>query len=208
MSLPDSLLLTSKSLFSIGLVGTSIILINLLIHKIRKNDFPYKSIMAISIISLLSLLICEGIIGYLIFNTHILSTSNNSPQEIIKKGISKNVTPGEKLMSSDEIGNSNDYTIKVKTNQKYLKLYIWDYAYEDGDAVQIYINGTAKDKPFMIRNDVKVFSVPSNCKLEVKGTTDAGGGITYAVYIEETGETYFNTAPLNGNNRYTFETVK
>jgi hypothetical protein len=207
MSLSDTLLLTAKLLLSVGLLGTSIILINLLINRIRNKELPYKSIMAISIISIFGLLICEGIIGYLIFSTQVLSASKDSTQEIIKKGISSKIAPGVQLMSNDEIGSSKDYVIKVKTNQRYLKLYIWDYAAEDGDFVQICINGTAKDEPFMIRNDVKVFTVPSNCKLEVKGTKDAGGGITYAVYIEETAETYFNTAPLNGNNTYTFETI-
>lgn len=49
---------------------------------------------------------------------------------------------------------------------------------------------------------------PSNSEVEIKGTKDGGGGITYALYVPVSGETYFNTAPLNDVNKYTIETLE
>lgn len=51
--------------------------------------------------------------------------------------------------------------------------------------------------------------MPSSGVIQVKGIRDGrNDGITYAVFFNKTGETYFNMAPQGGINTYTIRTAK
>ncbi len=83
------------------------------------------------------------------------------------------------------------------------KIHIWDYAAEDGDYVQILVDGVAICEPFMIKNKPVVFTVPSTGEIQVLGVRDGGGGITYAVHYDVNGTTYFNGTDVGNGNLYT-----
>lgn len=55
----------------------------------------------------------------------------------------------------------------------------------------------------MITNTPVTFTIPTEGEVEVLGTRDGGGGITYAVYYEMNHTTYFNGMDENGSNLYT-----
>ena len=57
--------------------------------------------------------------------------------------------------------------------------------------------------PFMIKNKPVVYTVPTTGEIQVLGTRDGGGGITYAVHYEVNGTTYFNGTDVGDGNLYT-----
>ena len=89
-----------------------------------------------------------------------------------------------------------------------IKLYIWDFDDEDGDYVQVFVNGSPHTEPFMIRHKEVKVGVPGEGLIQVKGIRDGDGkGISYGVFFNKTGEEYLNTAPINGTNTYTLKTA-
>ena len=136
-------------------------------------------------------------------NLKALGKISKQAASILKQGVVKNIKPGTLLLSKDATGAAKDYTITVPANFSTINLQIWDYAAEDGDYVQILHNGIAVTDIFMIKNAPVSVQVPAGGVVEVKGIRDGGGGITYAIFNPETGNTYFNRAPNNGTNKYT-----
>ncbi len=97
---------------------------------------------------------------------------------------------------------SKDYNIATDKNYSEIKLYIWDYADEDGDCIQLFQNGYPISESFMITNAVKDISIPNTGVIQIKGIKDGSGGITYAIKIE-TGATYINILSPGNINTYT-----
>lgn len=96
-----------------------------------------------------------------------------------------------------------DIEITHNSDDSETTLYVWDYAAEDGDYVQVIVNGSPLGNPFMITNTPVTFTVPTVGEVEILGTRDGGGGITYAVYYDMNHTTYFNGMDENGSNLYT-----
>lgn len=110
---------------------------------------------------------------------------------------------GVRLLSKDENVIGQDYTISHSLTDENTKIWIWDYAAEDGDYVQILVDGSPIGDPFMIKNKAVSFTVPTVAEVQVVGTRDGGGGITYGVYYELNQITYFNGMDEGGSNIYT-----
>lgn len=70
-------------------------------------------------------------------------------------------------------------------------------------AIETIIDGTSLGAPFMIKNKPVSFKVPAVGEVQVLGTRDGGGGITYRVYYELNQTTYFNGMDQGGSNLYT-----
>lgn len=121
----------------------------------------------------------------------------------LTSGFSASLPLGAVILEKDKNTQSKDYTIAHSSNQKESKIWVWDYAAEDGDYVQIIVNGYPIGDAFFIRNKPKEFTIPSVGQVQIKGVRDGGGGITYAVQYELNGATYFNNAPINKFNTYT-----
>ncbi|TGL61702.1 hypothetical protein [Leptospira sarikeiensis] len=119
--------------------------------------------------------------------------------QIIEDVASGSVTS---LSDSDSAIVSKDFTVEISGGANEVRLLIWDFAAEDGDEVEIYVNGKSITPAFMIRNDPQSFSIPVPSKVQVKGIKDGGGGITYAVSCPGN-STYFNLAPEGNFNTYT-----
>lgn len=129
--------------------------------------------------------------------------ASNDAQTAIETRTSTTLPIGARLMSKDDHYVGGDMTITHTSSAQKANIYIWDYAAEDGDYVQVYIDGTPLGKPFMIKNKPTVFNVPTVGEVKVVGTRDGGGGITYAVRYELNQTTYFNGMDQGGSNVYT-----
>lgn len=132
----------------------------------------------------------------------IVNTSEEAKMAL-ENQVSTQLPIGVRIMSNDEYLAGQDLTITHSSPADENKIHVWDYASEDGDYVQILVDGVAIGDPFMIKNKPVVFTVPTTGEIQVLGTRDGGGGITYAVHYEVNGTTYFNTTDVGNGNLYT-----
>ncbi len=135
-------------------------------------------------------------------NTPTVDRSDAAVQAI-EDQVSTTLSVGTILMSSDENLEAKDYTISHDSAADESKIWVWDYAAEDGDYVQILVDGNPIGDAFMIKNRPQEFKVPAVGTVQVKGVRDGGGGITYAVRYELNNTNYFNSAPEGEFNTYT-----
>lgn len=152
------------------------------------------------------LLMGVAIVGMVIFGSMKTNTSVNTSNDAVsalEKHMSTTLVAGTKLMESDDGFVGGDLTITHNSTKDDTTLYVWDYAAEDGDYVEVIVNGTPLGEPFMIKNEPVSFTVPTVGEVQVVGTRDGGGGITYAVYYEMNHTTYFNGVNQGENNTYT-----
>lgn len=129
--------------------------------------------------------------------------TSESAKNALENKVSTAISAGTVLLSKDENIDAKDYTITHKSDNKDMKIWVWDYASEDGDYVQVLVNGAPITDPFMIKHKPKELIVPSTGDVQIKGIRDGGGGITYAVRYEINGTSYFNGAPEGEVNTYT-----
>ncbi|GAA0075683.1 hypothetical protein UT300005_00610 [Clostridium sp. CTA-5] len=146
--------------------------------------------------------IAVSIIAITLSGTSKVDTSE-SAQNALKNGESTAVSAGTILLSKDENAEPKDYTITHKSDAEDTKIWVWDYAAEDGDYVQVLVNGSPIGDAFMIKHKPKEINVPSVGKVQIKGIKDGGGGITYAVRYDINGTSYFNGTPEGESNTYT-----
>ena len=165
----------------------------------KKKKGPFDKIIKTTGIVLLVASIATFI---LTTNSPSVNTSDAAKQAI-KEQISTSLSVGTILMSTDENIGEKDYTITHDKSEDESKIWIWDYAAEDGDYVQILVDGTPIGDAFLIKNKPQEFTVPTVGTVQVKGIRDGGGGITYAVRYELNNTNYFNSAPEGEFNTYT-----
>ena len=144
-----------------------------------------------------------GIVGFNMTNTSKTVDTNDDATAALESHMSTTLAPGTKLLSEDDNYVGGDLTITHDSNDDETTLYIWDYAAEDGDYVQIFVAGTPLGDPFMIKNEPVTFQIPTVGNVQVIGTRDGGGGITYAVYYAMNHTAYFNGVDEGGKNTYT-----
>jgi hypothetical protein len=115
----------------------------------------------------------------------------------------KNLPPGAVLAVSDMRMAGQDYVVEFKKGIKYTSMLIWDCAAEDGDQVEILVNGQLVDGPFIIRHTPVAIELPVGAEVEVRGVVDGGGGgVTYGVNFAELPRTILNSADPGTSNRY------
>jgi hypothetical protein len=148
------------------------------------------------------LIIASMVTMFFISTTPSINTSDAAKQAIREK-ISTSLSAGTTLMLSDETIGVQDYTVTHDSVSDESKVWIWDYAAEDGDYVQILVDGAPIGNAFMIKNKPREFKVPTTGTVQIKGIKDGGGGITYAVKYECNHTSYFNSAPEGECNTYT-----
>ena len=144
-----------------------------------------------------------------IFAMTIASISGNTvdtseaAQQAFERGYSTELAIGVRLLSDDEPTAVRDIDIVHSHIYDNTDIWIWDFAAEDGDYVQILVNGVPLGDAFMIRHRPVQLNVPAVGSIQVLGIRDGGGGITYALHFGLNGTTYFNTAPVGGYNTFT-----
>lgn len=142
------------------------------------------------------------IIGIILTRTSTVDTSAAAQNALLNK-TSTALSAGTILLQEDANIGAADYTIIHQSTSEKTKIQVWDYAAQDGDYVQILVNGAPVSEPFMIKHRPKEFTVPSVGTVQVKGIKDGGGGITYAVRYDLNGTIYFNSTPEGELNTYT-----
>ncbi len=150
-------------------------------------------------------LILVALFAIFLFLAPSSSTVDTSPEAIqaAQSSMSTQLPLGVRILTKDEMLGGQDLTITHSSPSNERKVHIWDYAAEDGDYVQILVNGVAIGDPFMIKNKPVVFTVPTTGEIQVLGTRDGGGGITYAIHYEVNSTTYFNSTNFGDGNMYT-----
>lgn len=149
-----------------------------------------------------ALCIAVAIIAFIVTPTTTVDTSE-AAKRALKEGISTGTSAGVVLSSSDKNMEAKDHTITHKSDAKDTKIWVWDYAAEDGDYVQVLVNGAIVSDAFMIKHKPREIVVPAAGEVQIKGIRDGGGGITYAVRYEVNGTSYFNGTPEGQLNTYT-----
>lgn len=139
-----------------------------------------------------------------LFTTTSVDTSQ-AAQEALSTGVSSTLPIGTRLATNDSETSAEptDYTVEGEMSESTTTLYMWDYAGEDGDYVQVLVNGDPVTEEFMIKHQPREITVPTSGTVQIKGIHDAGGGLTYAAYYDLNGVTYFNNAPEGVLNTYT-----
>jgi len=146
-------------------------------------------------------------IAAMIFSDSSTPNTSNDAKAALANKISTTLAAGAILLAEDENIGEQDYTLTHELKGRNdTRIWIWDYAAEDGDYVQVLINGVPYSAPFMIKH--KPVMIPVSMPglagtVQVKGVRDGGGGITYAVRYELNNTTYFNSAPVGEGNTYT-----
>ncbi|SEM73207.1 hypothetical protein SAMN05192533_105124 [Mesobacillus persicus] len=147
------------------------------------------------------LAIAIGVVAMFFTNTATVDTSE-SAKNALENQVSTGISAGVVLLQEDENLGAQDYTITHSSDADETKIWVWDYAAEDGDYVQVLVDGTPSSESFMIQHQPKELMVPSTGSVQIKGIRDGGGGITYAVRYDMNGTSYFNTAPEGEFNTY------
>lgn len=143
-----------------------------------------------------------SIASFIYIGTSKVDTSQAAKSALENK-VSTEVSAGTILLSKDENIQGGDYTITHNSDVKDTKILIWDYAAEDGDYVQVIVNGAPLGDSFMIKHKPREITVPAVGEVEIKGIRDGGGGITYAIRYDINGTSYFNSTPEGESNTYT-----
>jgi len=84
------------------------------------------------------------------------------------------ISAGTVLLSKDENTEAKDYTISHNSNSKDTKIWVWDYAVEDDDYVQVLVNENPIGESFMIKHKPKEITVLAEGKVQIKGIKDGG----------------------------------
>jgi hypothetical protein len=142
-------------------------------------------------------------IASFIFTGKSTVDTSESAKNALKNKVSTAISAGTILLSKDENTQAQNYTITHKSDAKDTKIWVWDYAGEDGDYVQVLVDGAPLGEAFMIRHKPKEIIVPAVGEVQIKGIKDGGGGITYAVRYDINGTSYFNGTPEGELNTYT-----
>ncbi|MCQ2122283.1 MAG: hypothetical protein MJY78_10715 [Fibrobacter sp.] len=139
-------------------------------------------------------------------NQQPVSTSVGA-QEILQQRWSDKLELGARLVLNDDQVSLKpvDLTFTHHNAEETTKIWIWDFAAEDGDYVQVLVDGKPVSEPFMIKNEPVSFDVSKNSVIKVIGVRDGGGGITYAFHLDALGQTYLNGTDVNQANTYTMK---
>lgn len=167
------------------------------IEEVKKRKQIDKHLKGLGIVC-----IAIAIVSFVFTGKPKIDTSE-SAKNALKNKVSTSISAGTVLLAKDENAQAKDYTITNKSGAKDTKIWVWDYAAEDGDYVQVLVNGAPLGDSFMIKNKPKEFTVPAVGEVQIKGIRDGGGGITYAVRYDVNETSYFNGTPEGELNTYT-----
>ncbi|AFA49359.1 hypothetical protein [Acetobacterium woodii] len=164
-------------------------------QRVKKKDKPLKVFGGICL--------ALGLVTLIFFTPSTSVNATEAAKNALEKKISTSLPAGTVLLSKDENIGQQDYTITHKYENNDTKIWVWDYAAEDGDYVQVLINGAPVSEVFMIKHKPVEITVPAVGEVQIKGIRDGGGGITYAVRYDLNGTNYYNSAPEGEFNTYT-----
>ncbi len=125
-------------------------------------------------------------------------------EKALETRMSTSLAVGVRLASSDDHYTGGDMAVTHNATAGKVQMWVWDYAREDGDYVQILVNGRALGEPFMLRNEPVSFMIPAVGEIRICGVWDGDDrGITYGVYFGAGRTIYFNGMDRGGSHLYT-----
>lgn len=198
----DLINIVANLFLGMSILGTIIVIFLFLIFKIFKINKLTKVLPTLCIIFCISWALNIACNIYLLFSTPTKGI------ETVKKGVVKNIKPGTVMLDKDEEIPAKDYTIDISTKDSQMEILLWDFAAEDSDSIQLLVDGKSIATSVDINHNPQTFKVPTKGTIEIKGLKDGGSSITYALYVSETKETYFNTTIVDSSNIYTIKNKK
>ncbi len=169
----------------------------------RKKDWKRKP--RVTGFCIFCLLMSVLLLSMLVMMSGTVDKSDEA-KNLMETGTSKIIVTGTILATSDSdnIKIYKTWTVHHNYNGNQARMWIWDYAAEDGDYVQIIVNGTPVGEAFMIKHKPVEFMIPSDAIVQVRGIHDGDGrGITYAVHFEVNDSTICNRTTMDAINTYT-----
>lgn len=198
----DLINIVANLFLGMSILGTIIVIFLFLIFKIFKLFKLTKVLPPLCIVFCISWALNIGCNIYLLFSTPTKGI------EAVKKGVVKNIKPGTVMLDKDQEISAKDYTIDINTKDTEMEIILWDFAAEDSDSIQVLVDGEVIADLVNINHNAQTFKVPTKGTIEIKGLKDGGNGITYALYVSETKETYFNTPIADSSNTYIIKNKK
>lgn len=149
------------------------------------------------------------IVGFIILMITTMAMSRHPDVSIYSGKMlgSEIINMGAILSETDQKLSTKDYTVNLPIEGETTLMIVWDYAAEDGDMVSVLFDGKPMGDSFTIYHAPKTIKVPKNSKVEVIGTFDGGGGITYAVNFPEIQKTILNGLESGEQNVYSLKPV-
>jgi hypothetical protein len=154
-------------------------------------------------------------VAALMVPSRVTVTRSRYDIDALQTRTSTSLKAGTRLAHDDIKLEAKDYIFESSKNANGGKIIIWDYAEQDGDYVEVFINGISVGTPFMLTNKPIAVAIPPGVVLitsvHVQGIRDGSSskkgdaGITYAINYSATNTTFLNSAPIGGRNNYTFE---
>lgn len=142
-------------------------------------------------------------IGYIIYETMQGDTVDEAKLEQARKlQYSVDLPLGIRLNNIDHKMDALDFKIDHTYNGDTGKIYIWDTGFEDGDYVQAFADDVPLSEPFLLLYKPRVFEVPTNATVEIKGIRDDGKGINYGIMFSVNEKSYYNYVAEQESNRY------
>ncbi|MCY6485694.1 hypothetical protein OW763_15300 [Clostridium aestuarii] len=189
-------------LFGISISGTIITFLLFLAIKV----FKLKKLTKLT--SIFCLVFSITWVSNIGLNIYLLLTTPPSGIAAVNKGIVKNITPGTPMLKTDQQLSAKNYKIELNTKDSEMNIFIWDYANEDSDCIQVLVDNKPVSNTIELTHKPKVLKIPTKGKIEIKGLKDGDNGINYAMYLSTTKETYFNSTSINSSNVYTISNKK
>ncbi len=131
--------------------------------------------------------------------------TSQAAKNALKEKISTSLPAGVILLKDDQDIGQQDFNIIHASSDDESEIWVWDYADEDGDYVQVLVNGKPISEAFMVKHKPRTFIVPAVGNVQIKGVRDGVGGISYAVRYGINGTTYFNSTLPGQFNTYTLK---
>jgi A2-5a orf9; hypothetical protein len=171
-------------------------------HKINVPKMNLKH-MKNGAIFFAAIALISGIISFNFQQKNNKVDTSDTAKQALTTRTSTDLAVGTQLLSKDDNYVGGDITLVHSSQDKENAIQVWDYAAVDGDYVQIKVNGSPITDSFMITHEPKTITVPTVGTVEVIGTKDGGGGITYAIRYGVNGMTYYNGTTEGNENKYT-----
>jgi len=128
--------------------------------------------------------------------------SSEAAKDALQNRVSTKIQAGTILLKENEIGTPQDYTILHTSKDYDTRIWIWSYADEGADYVQVIINNEPSTEEFLLRNKPYKMIVPMNATVQIKGVRGRESGITYAIRYEVNEKSYLNSVSVGEMNTY------
>ena len=135
-----------------------------------------------------------------------LDTSESAKNALANK-MSTTLLLGAVLLEEDEDLGYEDIDVKHISSSESAKVWIWDYAKNDKDVIQLALDGEIIADEIVLSNNPTELTIPANGLLRMTALDGKGDGVTYAIRFQINGTCYLGTLPQSESVDYTLARV-